>query len=287
MTFLNSIIATVQNNISNPLSIIHYPLSIVHYPFSNIPYPLLIILPIIFIAGFIDAIAGGGGMISLPAYLVAGLPPHIALANNKFSSCFGTLFSTARYFKHGMIDVKVAGISAVFALLGSYVGAKIVLLIDPFFLNYILVILLPLITIFSFFNKNLGQTNTSAEISFQKKIVISTIAGFVIGFYDGFFGPGTGAFLILIFTVLLKYDFTVANGNTKVINLASNIAALTAFIINGKVLFIIGIPAALAGIAGNLLGSKYVVKKGNKLIRPIFLIVFVLLFIKIVLDIRR
>ncbi|MCL2065017.1 MAG: TSUP family transporter [Candidatus Cloacimonetes bacterium] len=247
----------------------------------------LIILPLIFIAGFIDAIAGGGGLISLPAYLVAGLPTHLALANNKFSSCFGTFFSTARYLKHDMIDIKIAGISAIFALAGSYSGAKTVLLIDPFFLNYILVFLLPLITIFTFFNKNLGLTNTSSEISFQKKIIISILAGFVVGFYDGFFGPGTGAFLILIFTVLLKYDFQVANGNTKVINLASNIAALVAFIINGKVFFIIGIPAAIAGIAGNLLGSKYVIKKGNKLIRPIFLVVFLLLFIKILIDITQ
>ena len=252
-----------------------------------LPSTYLIILPLIFLAGFIDAIAGGGGLISLPAYLVAGLPPHIALANNKFSSCFGTLFSTARYFKHGMIDLKIAGISAFFALLGSFVGAKIVLLLDPFFLNYILVVLLPLITIFTYIKKDIGQINTSHEISSQKKIFISVLAGFLIGFYDGFFGPGTGAFLILIFAVLLKYDFTVANGNTKVINLASNIAALVAFIINGKVLFVIGIPAAIAGIAGNLLGSKYVIKKGNNLIRPVFLIVFILLFVKIIVDLLR
>jgi hypothetical protein len=243
-----------------------------------------IILPLIFLAAFIDAIAGGGGLISLPAYLVAGFPPHIALANNKMSSCFGTLYSTIRYYKAGMIDVRVAVSSALVALLGSYIGTRIVLLVDPFFLYYLLAILLPLITIFVLINKNIGKTNNSHELPLKTKIFYAMIAGFVVGLYDGFFGPGAGAFLILIFTICMRYDFIVANGNTKVVNLASNIAALTAFISHGQVLFLIGIPAALIGILGNHLGSRYVIKKGNKLIRPIFIFVFILLFIKIIWD---
>ena len=245
----------------------------------------LIILPIIFIAGFIDAIAGGGGLISLPAYIIAGLPPHNALANNKFSSVFGTTLSAMRYFHHGMIDIKVAFTSAIFALLGSYLGTLAVIKIDPYFLNYVLIVLLPIITIFTLLNKNLGKYNTSHEISSPKKIVLAILAGFIIGFYDGFFGPGTGTFLIFIFALVLKYDMILANGNTKVVNVASNVAAVITFIINGKVLFAIGIPAALAGLAGNYLGSKYVIKKGNKIIRPIFLFVFVILFIKILWDV--
>ena len=247
-------------------------------------YTYLIILPLVFLAGFIDSIAGGGGLISLPAYLVAGLPPHVALANNKMSSCFGTVFSTARYFKHGMIDVRVAVTGAIFALIGSNLGTMMVLRLDPFFLNYLLVVLLPIITVFSFLNKKLGKKNTSHEMSTFKKTLLSGIAGLVIGFYDGFFGPGTGTFLIFFFVLVLRYDFTVANGNTKVINLASNVASLATFILSGKVWFMIGVPAALAGIAGNLIGSRYVIKKGNKLIRPIFLLVFILLFLKILYD---
>lgn len=248
------------------------------------PYTYIIILPLIFIAGLVDAIAGGGGLISVPAYLVAGLPPHYALGNNKMSSCFGTLVSTLRYFHHGMIDLPVALISAVFALIGSTLGTKTVLAIDPYFLNYLLIILLPLITIFSIINKKLGLHNHSHLISLQKRIILSIFAGLIIGFYDGFFGPGTGSFLILSFTLLMKYDFVVANGNTKVINLASNIAAMITFIIGGKIIYSIGIPAAIFGIAGNLVGSKFVVKKGNKLIKPIFITVFTVLFLKIVYD---
>jgi hypothetical protein len=248
------------------------------------PYTYLIILPLIFIAGLVDAIAGGGGLISVPAYLVAGLPPHIALGNNKMSSFFGTLFSTFRYFKHNMIDLPVAVSSAVFALIGSNLGTRSVLSLNPDFLNYILIFLLPVITIFTLINKNMGINNHSHLIVLKKRIFYAIIAGLVIGFYDGFFGPGTGSFLILIFTVLMKYDFRVANGNTKVINLASNAAALITFIINGKILFAIGIPAAIFGIAGNLVGSQHVIKKGNKLIRPIFIAIFILLFIKIVWE---
>ncbi len=244
----------------------------------------LIIIPFIFLGGLIDAIAGGGGLISLPAYLIAGLPTHIALGNNKFSSCWGTILSTLRYFKHGMIDVKVAVVSAFFALLGSYIGTKAVLLLNPDFLRYVLVFLLPLITLFTLLKKDMGVLDTSHTLSTLKKMILSVIASLLIGFYDGFFGPGTGSFLILFYALVLKYDFVVANGNTKVINSASNIAAMITFLVNGKVLLLIGIPAAIAGIAGNLIGSKIVVKKGSKFIRPVFIAVFFLLFARIIYD---
>jgi uncharacterized membrane protein YfcA len=244
----------------------------------------LVILPIVFFAGLVDSVAGGGGLISLPAYLIAGLPPHIALANNKMSSCFGTLVSTLRYFRHGMIDIKIAVPAAIFALIGSNIGTMVVVMIEPFFLNYLLVILLPIIIIFVYSNKSFGDKNTSIDIQNKQKQIIASVAGLILGFYDGFFGPGMGAFLILFFTLILKYDFTIANGNTKVVNLASNIASLVTFVLYGKVIFSLGVAAAIAGIAGNLLGSKIVIKKGNKIIRPIFLCVCLLLFAKVVWD---
>lgn len=247
----------------------------------------MIILPIVFLGGLIDSIAGGGGLLSLPAYLITGMPTHIALGNNKFSSCWGTIFSTLRYFKHGMIDVKIALISAVFALIGSFSGTKAVLLINPEFLRYILVFLLPLITLFTLLKKDIGAIDTSHTLSTFRKVFLSIIASLIIGFYDGFFGPGTGSFLILFYALVLKYDFVVANGNTKVINSASNIAAMVTFLISGKVILLIGIPAAIAGIAGNMLGSKIVVKKGSKFIRPIFISIFILLFIKIIYDLLK
>lgn len=238
----------------------------------------------IFLAGLIDSIAGGGGLISVPAYLAAGLPPHFALGNNKFSSFSGTIFTTVRYFRHGMIDIPVAVTSALFALIGSTLGTKTVLWLDPSFVYYILLFLIPAMTIFTIMKKQMGTDNNSHTISKALKLIVGASAGLIIGFYDGFFGPGTGSFLIMVYALILKYDFVMANGNTKVVNLASNLAALITFLINGKVIFAIAIPAALCGIAGNLLGSHVVVKKGNKIIKPVFVGALVLLMGKIIYD---
>lgn len=238
---------------------------------------LAIVLPFIFIAGLIDSIAGGGGLISLPAYWSIGIPPHTALGTNKFSSCCGTVFSTARYFHAGMIDVPVAVWSAVAALLGSWLGARVALFVSAVFLNYLLVVLIPSLTVLTLVRKDIGLRDHSANLKLGYRIALGICAGLVIGFYDGFFGPGTGTFLIMIYALLLKYDFVVANANTKVVNLASNVAAVVTFAVAGKVLYSIAVPGALCGIAGNLLGSRMVVKKGNKLIRAIFILALLLL----------
>lgn len=244
----------------------------------------LIILPGVFIAGAVDAIAGGGGLISIPAYMAAGLPPHFVLGNNKFSSCFGTLFATWRYIQHRLSDLPVALLSAACALVGSFAGTRTVLLLDPAFLRYVLIVLVPLITLFTLLNKRLGQNNHAARLPLRRRLVLASLASLVIGFYDGFFGPGTGSFLILFYTAVLHYDFVSANANTKVVNLASNVAALVVFLWHGKVLLAIGIPAAVCGIAGNLLGARVVLKRGPAVIRPIFLLVLAILFVKIAID---
>lgn len=244
-----------------------------------------IVLPFIFLAGLIDAIAGGGGLISLPAYWSVGIPPHTALGTNKFSSCCGTVFSTASYFRAGMIDVPVAIMSAAFALLGSWLGARVALLLSPAFLNYLLVVLIPLITVVTLLRKNIGFQDSSHLLKLGYRLSLGSLAGLTIGFYDGFFGPGTGTFLILIYAVLLRYDFVAANGNTKVVNLASNIAALITFAVAGKILYGIAIPGALCGIAGNMLGSRLVILRGNKLIRKIFILALLLLLARITYNI--
>lgn len=245
----------------------------------------LIVLPLIFLAGWIDSIAGGGGLISVPAYMAAGLPPHYVLGNNKFSSSIGTLFSAIRYYRKGMMDIRIALISAAAALAGSFLGTSSVLLLDPEFLRYVLVILIPSITVFTLLKKNLGMTNHSHTVTMSRKIVTALLWSFAIGFYDGFFGPGTGAFLILMYTLALKYDYATANANTKVVNLASNVAAVITFLVNGKVFLMLGIPAAIFSIAGNAVGSRMVIKNGSKVIRPVFIGVLIILFVKIIYDI--
>ncbi len=250
----------------------------------NLFHIYLIVLPAVFLAGLVDSIAGGGGLLSVPAYLAAGLPPHFVLGNNKFSSSFGTLFATLRYHQHGMIDVRVALLSAFFALIGSFLGSSVVLLLSPDFLRILLVVLIPLVAVLTLTNHSLGRENHSHHQSRQKKYGLAALAALLLGFYDGFFGPGMGMFLILFFTLALKYDFVTANANTKVVNLASNIAAVVTFIAHGKVIFAIGVPAAAVGIAGNLLGAKLVIRRGSSLIRPVFFFTLLLLFGKVLYD---
>ena len=251
---------------------------------SLTPLDYALVLPFIFLAGLIDSIAGGGGLISLPAYVAAGLPMHTALATNKFSSACGTVFSTARYLHAKMIDLPVALVSAVLALLGSYLGTRAVLLLSGDFLRWLLLVVIPVIAVLTLIRKNFGRQNHSRQLKLGLRLFLGGLAGLLIGFWDGFFGPGTGTFLILVYALLLHYDFVVANGNTKVVNLASNLAALTAFLVAGKVYFSLAIPAAAFGIAGNLIGSKLVVRNGNRLIKPIFVLALVLLLGRIVWD---
>jgi len=254
-------------------------------PISLSVIDYLIILPFIFLAGFIDAIAGGGGLISLPAYWSAGIPPHMALGTNKFSSCSGTIFSTARFLHARMIDVPVALIGAVMALAGSWLGASTALLISGEFLNYLLIVLIPLITVLVLVRKNLGFSDTAHLLKLGYRLILGALAGLIIGFYDGFFGPGTGTFLILIYSALLHYDFVRANGNSKVVNLASNMAAVVTFAVHGQIWYPIAIPAAVCGIAGNLLGSKMVMLRGNKIIRKVFILALVLLLIRVLYNV--
>lgn len=245
---------------------------------------LLTICPLIFLAGFVDSIAGGGGLISLPAYLSAGLPPHFAYGTNKFSSCCGTTFSMLRFFKNKHIHYKAAVASVFTALLGSFAGAKAALALDEHYLKIFLLVALPVIAVFILTRRGFGEQNQTVDISMRRIIVLSMISGLVIGAYDGFFGPGTGTFLILVYTGVIGFDLTTASGNAKVVNLASNVAAVFTFLAEGKIVFAIGIPAALCCIAGNYIGSGLAIRKGAKVIKPIFIGVLVLLFIKIVSE---
>lgn len=245
---------------------------------------LIIVCPLVFLAGLIDSVAGGGGIISLPAYMVAGLPPHLATGTNKCSSTFGTLFSTLRFMRSKKIHYIAALTSAGAALVGSPIGATINLIIEERYLGYTMLVLLPIIAIFLVFKKNFGDQENFKEESRYKTIGLSLISGFLIGMYDGFFGPGTGTFLILIYTGIIGFDLVTASGNAKVVNLASNIAALVTFALNGKILWTIGLPAALFGIAGNWIGAGLAIKGGKKVIRPMFMVVLFLLMLKISYD---
>lgn len=246
---------------------------------------ILTIGPLVFLASLVDAIAGGGGLISLPAYLISGMPIHYAYGSNKFSSGIGTLSSAYRFLKSGKIHLKIAGFTAIFAFIGSSLGAQIALMLSDEFLRIAMTILLPFVAIFVLFNKKRdGDVSQLDKYSKRYIAIVSMLIGFSTGFYDGFFGPGAGTFMILAYTSFIGLDFTTASANGKIVNLASNISALIVFIMAGKVLYIVAIPVTLFSIAGHWVGSGLVIKNGSKYIKPVMICVLIGLFGKIIFD---
>ncbi len=244
----------------------------------------LIVCPMVFLAGLIDAIGGGGGLISLPAYLFAGLPAHHAIATNKLSSTCGTAVATIRFIKEGLVNWKLALPSILAAILGSSIGAHMSLIVPERILVMVLAGVLP-VSAFIVLNKKLfGTIEDEAVVLTPKIYLTAVVAALIIGFYDGFYGPGTGTFLIIAFTVFAKLGIKTANAQTKVINLTTNITSLTIFILNGQTLFQLGIPAALCNMLGNYIGAGLVMKNGAKIVRPSIIIVLVLLAIKVGTD---
>jgi len=245
---------------------------------------LALICPLVFFAGLVDSIAGGGGIISLPAYVLVGVPYHLALGTNKFASTMGTTVAAARFIKNGKRHLASAACAVVAALAGSPLGALLALRISEDALRYVLIVMLPVLAVFILTSKSFKTDARQTARGTLAVCLLSTLAGFIVGAYDGFFGPGTGTFLILIFNAVIGFDILTASGNAKAVNLASNIAALITFLISGSVVFGLAIPAAVFGIAGNYLGAGLALKNGMKIIRPAFVVVLALLLGKLVLD---
>ncbi|MDR2102550.1 MAG: TSUP family transporter [Treponema sp.] len=242
----------------------------------------LIVCPLIFLAGFVDAVAGGGGLISLPAYLLAGVPMHFALGTNKLSSCMGTAVASWRYYKNKFVDLSLCLPSTAAALAGSALGTSLTLAVPEGYLQRILLVLLPVIAFYVFKNKHLDSP--ACPLSRIRCMVYSIIISFTIGGYDGFFGPGAGTFYILLYTALAKIEGRTASGNAKFVNLASNLAALTVFLTNHRVFLPLGFCAGFFSILGSYLGSGLAIRRGAKIIRYFVLAVLILLFAKILWD---
>ncbi len=241
----------------------------------------LIVCPFLFLAGLIDAIGGGGGLISLPAYLIAGLPPHTAIATNKLSSSCGTTLATFRFIKNGLVNFRLAIPAIIAAILGSSIGANLNLLVDDEIMLYVMVAILPVCACLVL-NKKLFHDGGSDEIILNKKLYfIASLSAFVIGMYDGFYGPGTGTFLIIAFTVFAKLSIKTSNAQAKVINLTSNITSLIIFLINGEVLLSVGLVAAACNMVGGYIGAGLVMKNGAKIVKPSIIFVLILLALKV------
>ncbi|MCF0159587.1 MAG: TSUP family transporter [Bacteroidaceae bacterium] len=244
--------------------------------------PYLIVCPLVFLAGFIDAIAGGGGLISIPAYILAGLPPHFALGTNKFSSAMGTTVATWQYARQGYIHWPQAIVSILAALIGSYIGSNIALLVPDDTFKMVMLVILPLIALYVTFRKKL--TSDKPAYPLGKTLYLIAGLGFFIGMYDGFYGPGTGTFLMLALTGIAHVTLNDAAGITKTTNLTSNIAALAVFFQHDVVWLRMGIVAAIFSIVGNYLGARFFTQRGVAIVRPTIFIVLTIFFIKVCCD---
>jgi uncharacterized membrane protein YfcA len=248
---------------------------------------LLILCPLVFLAAFVDSIAGGGGLISLPAYIFAGLPIHVAAGTNKFSSSLGTLAAVGNYLRSGSVDVAAAISGGLCAVLGAGIGTRLALSLPPKVLQVCLLVFLPLAGVFILSGRGLGNPLEKPPISLRSRLILSGLIGLVLGCYDGFFGPGTGMFMTLALCGLVRLELIKGVGTTKIINFSSNIASMLTWLVNGKVLFPIAIPCTICSVAGGFLGSRMAIKVGRKFIRPVLALVAVLLFSKIIFDLIR
>ena len=241
----------------------------------------LIVCPMLFLAGLVDAIGGGGGLISLPAYLLAGVPVHNAIATNKLSSTCGTSLATIRFIRKGLVTWKIALPAVVFGIIGSSLGANLSMRMDEGIMEKILFIVLPVVA-FIVMNPKLFRDTGETHLVINRRLWITVIASaLLVGVYDGLYGPGTGTFLIIAFTVFAKMDMRSANAQTKVINLTTNITSLVIFLINGQAILLLGLAAAVCNMAGNYVGAGLAMKQGSKITRPVIILVLALLFLKV------
>lgn len=245
------------------------------------PQTFLIVCPLLFLAGLVDAIGGGGGLISLPAYLLSGVPMHNAIATNKLSSTCGTTLTTLRFIRQGLVNWKIALPTIIFAMLGSSLGANLSMRMDEGLMENILFFVLPVVA-FIVMNPRLFRDHAGARVVLSTRLWVTAIASaFLVGIYDGFYGPGTGTFLIIAFTVFAKMDLRSANAQAKIINLTTNITSLTIFLMNGQAMILLGLAAAVCNMAGNYVGSGLALKQGSRVTRPVIVLVLILLFLKV------
>ena len=254
------------------------------YPYG---ITLLILCPLIFLAAFIDAIAGGGGLISLPAYLFVGIPVHNAYGTNKFPSSAGMAVAAANYLRGGCVDFSAAIPGSIAALIGAWIGTRLALSLSPRVLQICLMIFLPAAGVFILLNRGNESTREGIPISKKSKIIFSSLIGLVFGGYDGFFGPGSGMFMTLALSGLVRLDLIKSVGTARLMNFSSIFTSMITWLLSGKILFPIAVPCMFCSVFGGFLGSRMAMKTGKKFIRLVLALVAVLLFIKILLDLIK
>ena len=241
---------------------------------------ILVLCLFFFLAGFVDSVAGGGGLISVPAMLLCGLPPHIALGTGKFASTLGSLTSLWTFARNHLVVLRIAPAGFLSAFAGGMAGSALAMHLDSAVLGKILIFLLPVGMLISLFSGHLATEE--GELPERHLWIRVILMGFLIGSYDGFFGPGTGSFFIIAQHLVLRMGLVRASATAKVFNLASNAGAFAVFASGGAALYSLGIPLAAANILGNQLGTRLAIRIGSRMVRNFLYIALTLLLISLI-----
>ncbi len=255
--------------------------------FSNYGLVTVLLLAVLsFIGGFIDAVVGGGGLIVIPGLLInfPNAPLATLFGTNKIAALSGTSVAAYQYAKRIKFNYSLLLVAAFFSAVASFTGAKIVSYINVATLKPVILVILIAIAVYTFLKKDLGKIKTKT-LSFNKQLIYGALIGLVVGFYDGFFGPGTGSFFVLGFVVVLGFEFVEASAYSKIVNCVTNISALVVFIRNGNYMLELAILMAICNITGNVIGAKLALKKGNSFVRVIFLVIVSLMIVRYAYDV--
>ncbi len=242
---------------------------------------LIILCVGMFLAGFVDSIAGGGGLISTPSLLLAGLPPHIALGTNKVAASLGTLTSSHEFFKSNKLNKELLKMLVPFAFAGAVIGVTTLQFISPRLLEMLIPFMIFGVAIYTVISKRVGMEDSYEGLHSGNRVKGKVLTS-VLGFYDGFFGPGTGTFFMFGLVKIFKFDFTVATANTKVLNFTTGFAALLTFLYNGQINWKYGLFSSIFMVAGSKIGSRMAIKNGAKFIKPIFVAMSVVMAVKMI-----
>ena len=247
---------------------------------------LLLLCVAAFFAGFVDAIVGGGGLIQLPAALV--ILPHFPVASVvgslKIPSFSGTVFAAWQYLKKVSIDWWLLTIVCVLAFFASYGGSYLLTHVSNSFMKPVILIVLTVVAIYTYTKKDFGQKEAH-DLPFRQQVFRGVAISLLIGFYDGFIGPGAGSFFILAFIALLHFDFLHASAHAKMVNLATNLGSVTLFLVKGKIIWLVALPMAASNALGGFLGAKLAIARGNRFIRIFFLVVVIGILLRFCWDV--
>lgn len=255
--------------------------------FAGYSGPTLVSLALLaLIAGFIDSVVGGGGLIQLPALLInlPNSPLPALFGTNKIAALAGTSVAAYQYSRKIKYDLLILAIISAFAFLASNLGARSLSFINPDILRPLILLILIIIAIYTFLKKDLGSVKTK-ELSRIKLILFGSVIGFIVGFYDGFFGPGTGNFLVLCFVIILGFEFVMASAYSKIVNSVTNISALMVFVSQGNYYLGLAIMMAVCNIIGSIAGSRMALRRGNSFVRIVFLVIVIIMILRYSYDI--